>query len=277
MKRRMIPVILGVMTVCICACGKQTSSGSADSSSADQSVTSSSVSNSSVKKTADVSVDSTDGTSQNGDMNTLSNSTHVDEKKLENKSTVDYTPYQELIAKISDSVAKVLNGEEYDQEEMTRMTNSFQQFAIGVHENHDNTNYGYFMQDLDGDGIDELLIGFSDSYVWEVYTIQNDELVNVYLTAWRGGLQLCTNGKIETSASGAQLYSAWTYSEFQNGALNPIETVFTKCEENDFSAHHWYYSEGDGSNQDLSTEISESEGEAIKAKYPHQQMNFTLF
>ena len=89
----------------------------------------------------------------------------------------DYSGYEELIAQAID----VLNNFDgnYPKEEP---------FSSVIYQNWDYETLGYLIKDMDGNGIDELIFGANtdgwdegswDGIIYDVYTIENGEVIHV--------------------------------------------------------------------------------------------------
>jgi hypothetical protein len=276
MKKQMIEIVLGVVAVCMCACGGVTERSGR-------------VSVSSVEKTTEISSSSVIHTSETDIEEKVPLAKSNEEEGEEDKameeagSEIDYSPYRELIAKISDAVSRENKGEQVDMGEMMPLSLSY----LFFHENEGNYIYGYMVKDLDDDGVDELLLGFNasdnnssdffDNSIMDMYTIQNGELIHVFGGGDRCFDFLCADGMIENYRHSSVDNDIWMYSDYKNGTMNPVETVFTKGEDGDLADIHWYYAEGEGSYEDLSHEISESEGTSIRSKHERLKIAYTPF
>jgi hypothetical protein len=247
------------------------------------------VSVSSVEKTTEISSSSVIHTSETDIEEKVPLAKSNEEEGEEDKameeagSEIDYSPYRELIAKISDAVSRENKGEQVDMGEMMPLSLSY----LFFHENEGNYIYGYMVKDLDDDGVDELLLGFNasdnnssdffDNSIMDMYTIQNGELIHVFGGGDRCFDFLCADGMIENYRHSSVDNDIWMYSDYKNGTMNPVETVFTKGEDGDLADIHWYYAEGEGSYEDLSHEISESEGTSIRSKHERLKIAYTPF
>ena len=84
--------------------------------------------------------------------------------------------------------------------------------------------WGYALQDLDGDGAPELLIG-NGREIFDLYALQ-DGAPKKLLTGWeRNAYVLCEDGTIYNTASGGAAYTVFADYAVREGALVPVETV----------------------------------------------------
>ena len=91
-------------------------------------------------------------------------------------------------------------------------------------------NAGFYVTDLDNDGTPELFLGEKQSessvpVFYDLYTIENGELVQVFDGWDRSRYYLSTNNSIihEGSSSAFQFFTSLNY--YRNGQLNLIESV----------------------------------------------------
>ena len=84
--------------------------------------------------------------------------------------------------------------------------------------------WGYALQDLDGDGAPELLIG-NGREIFDLYALQ-DGAPQKLLTGWeRNAYVLCEDGTIYNTASGGAAYMVFADYAVREGALVPVKTV----------------------------------------------------
>lgn len=84
--------------------------------------------------------------------------------------------------------------------------------------------WGYALQDLDGDGAPELLIG-NGREIFDLYALQ-DGAPKKLLTGWeRNAYVLCEDGTIYNTASGGAAYTVFADYAVREGALVPVKTV----------------------------------------------------
>ena len=117
--------------------------------------------------------------------------------------------------------------------------------------------WGYVQTDIDGDGIDELIIGQNGDIVCDIYSIKDGELiVPIGGGGYRVNYYLVDGGYIKTIATGGASYTTWTLSKYSNGTVTEIETLYTEADVNNYDLLHWFYS---GSGDQNAREISEDE------------------
>lgn len=79
---------------------------------------------------------------------------------------------------------------------------------------------GYCLEDLDGDGTSELLIGsVSDNMIYAMYTVKNDEEIQLIDAGERNTFQLTSDGLILNHGSNGAASSGYNLYTFQNGEL----------------------------------------------------------
>ena len=126
---------------------------------------------------------------------------------------------------------------------------------------------GYTLQDLDGDGTEELLIGcrtgdaYSDEIVLELFTVKDGAAVNIFSSGERDRYYLCSDGTIANEASSSAFESHFRYYTYQNGALALREEFGFDLAAN--RNEPWYRVSADGEK----TVISEDEASAATERY----------
>ena len=108
---------------------------------------------------------------------------------------------------------------------------------------------GYFKQDLDGNGIQELILASDDynsSYpyvIYEIYTLQNGSAVCVTKSKARERYFMMVDGTfLMEGSNGAMSSSCITYT-FSGASLTVQEQVWSSEQPHDLadSAHYYYY------------------------------------
>ncbi len=141
-------------------------------------------------------------------------------------------------------------------------------------------NGGYYLFDVDGNGMDELIIGEngeSDTWngvIYEMYTIENDQLVRV-LSGWeRNRYYLCENSVIAKEGSGGAANSTYEYYNFSGSEMTLREAVIYDAWVD--VDHPWFYSTvGDEAAQGEA--ITEEKAYEIMAGYQHVVIDYISF
>ena len=191
-------------------------------------------------------------------------------------ATVTYNSYDEIINALSEGFK---NGFTEDEQITLDVSSSF--FA----NNSDTEIFGYMYKDLDGDGVDELLLGLNsvdgsgpndgwDSIIYDVFTMKDGQVNHALCGFERSRFYFCSDGTIANVGSSGVEYSTWAYYKYADGKLDIIETVFSDVDEN--SQGHWYYSKREPY-EDESNEITEDEAMKTVEKYTYQKLEFTPF
>lgn len=104
-----------------------------------------------------------------------------------------------------------------------------------VGEEADVSKIGYSMDDLDGDGNTELLIGpVGSTYVYAMYTLQNEQEVMLIDATARNTYQISSDGVFMNRGSSSASSVSYTLYIFQGGQLLAQDGLV--CEEGS-----WYY------------------------------------
>ena len=220
------------------------------------------------------------GQKQNDDLQSVASapveemSSAIQEEPLE--ETIDYSPYDELIAEATEILS---NGRDEDTVAPERMSSVF--VMQGDYE-----TLGYLRQDLDGNGVEELIFGGNsdmegfNGVIYDIYSIDNGELVHV-LDGWeRNRFYLCTNGCIANEASGGAFLSAYQYYTYADGKISIKETVEYNAEYD--PDNPWFYTtkeineltEDDNANI---KSLTEEEASEIMDSYEYVELQYTSF
>lgn len=100
----------------------------------------------------------------------------------------------------------------------------------------------YLYKDLDGDGVDELLIGYEDddmgvscpsSYVLAIYTFKDNQARGlVAVTGYRQCMELCTDNVICQWGNGGWAVNDWDFGRFVEGKIES-ETAMSQDRDDD--------------------------------------------
>ena len=185
----------------------------------------------------------------------------------------DYSGYDELIAEASD-VLENFDGN-YPKEEP---------FSSVIYQHQDYETLGYLIEDLDGDGVNELIFGANtdgwdngswDGVIYDIYTIANGEVVHV-LDGWeRNRYYLCENGCIANESSSSAFESRYSYYTYSGTELTMVESVLYYSSQDE--EHPWFYSTEAEPDIKNATPISQEKSAEIMNKYVHKHPQYTPF
>lgn len=185
------------------------------------------------------------------------------------------TLYKTVLAKCYTALA---NG--WDQETLEK--NSFS-YLYSYHKN--TADIGYAFIDIDGNGIQELLIGQVNAegnyrgMIYDLYTISNGKVVHILSSGERNRYYLCNNGVIANEASAGADYSTQSFYTLKQGTtLSLIECVIADGTETPSSP--WYYSTTVGADRYTylnKVSISETKAISIIQSYSRQSISYIPF
>lgn len=143
---------------------------------------------------------------------------------------------------------------------------------------------GYLIEDIDGNGTDELIFGQNDDpdsawngVIYDLYTISDGELVHVFSGGERSTYTLCENGMIaHEGADGADMF-VFAYYIFEGIELHLVEAVLSNgWADRD---NPWFYSTQTDSYYDTEKleSVSEEQAWAIIEKYIYEHPVFIPF
>lgn len=108
---------------------------------------------------------------------------------------------------------------------------------------------GYALQDLDGNGVQELILasdGYNSNYpnvIYEIYTLVNGNAVCVTKSAARERYFMCYDATFLMEGSSGAMYSSWVTYTFSGASLSVQEQVWTSDQPHDMAdfAPYYYY------------------------------------
>ncbi len=137
-------------------------------------------------------------------------------------------------------------------------------------------NLGYYLTDIDGDGIEELMIGATgeNAYTgmfYDLYTIVNDQRALVVSSGERDRYYLCVDGTVANEGSGGASNSVYNYYNLVSGQLEFKEGVFLDAYSH--PENPWFYTTT-STVEDYSNPISEEEGRNVIGKYVYMDIPY---
>ena len=142
---------------------------------------------------------------------------------------------------------------------------------------------GYLIEDIDGNGIDELIFGENgnnpddmwDGIVYEIYTTYNGKPVRV-LKGWeRNRYFLCENGMLANEGSSGAGNSSYSYFTYEESKLHLVEAVIYDGMRD--ADHPWFYSTKSEYDAEDAEPISEERAMEIMDKYVYEHPVFIPF
>lgn len=144
---------------------------------------------------------------------------------------------------------------------------------------------GYLIEDIDGNGTDELIFGQNDDpgsaswdgVIYDLYTISDGELVHVFSGGERDRYYFCENGMIANTGSGGADISVYAYYILEEAELHLVEAVLYDGWKD--RNHPWFYSTQNDFIYDTENAESVSEEQARKTieKYVYEHPTFIPF
>ena len=108
---------------------------------------------------------------------------------------------------------------------------------------------GYALQDLDGNGIEELILASDGNneypyVIYEVFTLREGKAVSVTRSAARARYFMMQDGRFLMEGSSGAMYAHWITYGFSDASLSVQEQIWTSEEPHDMAdfAPYYYYS-----------------------------------
>ena len=150
------------------------------------------------------------------------------------------------------------------------------QYSKSADEQMGESSLGYCTMDINGDGIEELMIGSVNENAYtgmffDLYTIVDGQISLVISSGERDRYYLCEDYTIANEGSGGALSSVSGYYDLISDQLQLKEGVF--MDGYDHSDNPWFYT-STNIYEDYSTPISESEAQGIMDKYTYMTLPY---
>lgn len=147
----------------------------------------------------------------------------------------------------------------------------------------DKANFGYLIEDIDGNGTEELIFGENgpgawDGVIYDLYTIHDGELVHVFDGWDRNRYYLCeNNGMFANEGSSSAFTGGNAYYVFEGTELHLVEAVLFNNQES--PDNPWFYSTTTDDYYDLENAepINEDQARAIMKGYVYAHTKFIPF
>ena len=231
MKIKIISIII-MLCFCLTSCGSDKKEDTPEKTT--EITTETTVENVTEKETATEAV--TEATTENTEVEI------TEEETEEQKQEVDYSPYYEIIEK-----AEAITGTEeidFNPEETGAL-------SIMLYESYfAYFDFGYTMLDLDGNGIDELIIcengthnpnypsESSESTICNIYTLKDGKIENVFYGWERNLMYLTKEGYLINQGSNGAAYLVWILYEYKDNQLIFKESIFSEEGNPDIVYYH---------------------------------------
>lgn len=142
-------------------------------------------------------------------------------------------------------------------------------------------NAGFFVIDLDGDKIPELLFGENQPYAadetvfYDMYTLSDGQLVHVFDGWDRSRYYLCENGGIAHEGSSSAFNSSTGFYYYTNGELRLMMSVIYDASVS--PDQPWYLSSTSEYDISGARPLDEAEARYTIALYPYRQVELDPF
>lgn len=179
---------------------------------------------------ASISEESTESESKEAVTTAVTTTENIEEEETKDPSEDE----NESSGNLVDAYSEIINmfyrnistgWADYDLDDWTYGI-SYMWYDYGVINNLSLT--GYQLLDINGDGIDELIVGEISDYngrvsIYDIYTMYDNNVIHLAQKHERDFLDITANQEICISGSGGASYSSKTYYHIEQGKLEPIE------------------------------------------------------
>ena len=185
---------------------------------------------------------------------------------LQEEAITSYPAYDEIIRKYYEGMASGWSMEDFRENDLCYLAG----YEMGE------SSLGYCTMDINGDGIEELMIGSVNENAYtgmffDLYTIVDGQISLVISSGERDRYYLCEDYTIANEGSGGALSSVSGYYDLISDQLQLKEGVF--MDGYDHSDNPWFYT-STNIYEDYSTPISESEAQGIMDKYTYMTLPY---
>lgn len=199
-----------------------------------------------------------------------------DVDSAENTSAVDYSCYDELIKKVSDGLKNGTLSEDIENLDIS---------TVFCYPYLENDTRGYLIQDLDGNGINELIFGSTNTdapnyEIYDIYTIKDGQMIHTVKGWERNIYYLCKDGVLANYGSGgASLHTSsyYTYTGQIIDLEQPDGLIESLIYDGDRDSENpWFYSTTKVYDE-AAEPISVEEVNEIMSCYEYETLEFTSF
>lgn len=184
--------------------------------------------------------------------------------------------YEALIADARECIeGKVKESEDYDFSYMIYRYGAYYGASMGL---------GYRIEDIDGNGTNELIFGENsepdsayEGVIYDLYTMDDGELIHVFGGGERSRYYLCENGMIAHEGSSSAATSVNAYYTFEGTELHLAEAVLYNGW--DYEDNPWFYSTQTDSYYHVgdAEPVNEEQARTIMEKYVYKHLEFIPF
>ena len=198
----------------------------------------------------------------------LSETADTSEKRI-----ADYNSYDELIEDIK-NLLDVMG--ESDTDTFFDRAQQYEWFTFCMWQDLNNDSFGYLQVDIDGDGVDELLLGTAgseenpnDAYIDNMYTIRDGKVDPVFESySERECYELCEDGVVKYDFNFPPMPYGVKYYRYKAGNLELIEGIHYESEwSDDVFLNHFYYYDSSLQNRELTEKEYDEMNEELEHKY----------
>lgn len=143
---------------------------------------------------------------------------------------------------------------------------------------------GYLIEDLDGNGTDELIFGQNaepdsawNGVIYNLFTVEDGKVVRLFNGGEKATYHLCENGMIAHEGADGAFRSVFAYYTFEGAELHLVEAVLFNSW--DYEENPWFYSTLTDSyyDEEYLEPISEEQARSIMDKYVYEHPTFIPF
>ena len=207
--------------------------------------------------------------------------TNISEKYID---IADYNSYDELIEDIKNLLDVM---EELDEDAFYDRAKQYEWYTSCM--SHDLDSFGYLQADIDGDGVDELLLGTTvskdnsnDVYIDNMYTIRDGKVVPVFESlSERESYVLYEDGVFVKYIYYPDDYYSTEYFKYTAGKQEFIEGIYDNITIFDWEKGEYqediYYSDSSSKERELTGKERFEMGEELEHKYNLPKFQLHLF
>ena len=209
--------------------------------------------------------------------------TNISEKYID---IADYNSYDELIEDIKNLLDVM---EESDEDTFYDRAKQYEWYTSCMWWHLDNDSFGYLQADIDGDGVDELLLGTAgskdnsnDVYIDNMYTIRDGKVVPVFESlSERESYVLYEDGVFVKYINYPDDYYSTEYFKYTAGKQEFIEGIYDNITIFDWEKGEYqediYYSDSSSKERELTRKERFEMGEELEHKYNLPKFQLHLF
>ncbi|MBO4457701.1 MAG: hypothetical protein J5802_08275 [Butyrivibrio sp.] len=194
----------------------------------------------------------------------------------------EYNSYDEFIESIK-KIMDIYENHDYDPHDVEQYGRIPYSIYWSIDQHAD--EFGYIQMDIDGDGVDELLLGRigseeapDETDIDNMYTLKDGKVVPVFESEYYAYYQLYEDGMIDLHFSDSTRYCCVEHFKYTAGRMELKEGIYREGQDTDGKyGFHYYYSDSALQKREMTEKEYDDLRDELDHKYNKQKFKLHLF